>query len=50
LVSSDFCNEAAKLGCGELAINLIRENPHNAERVKFSINLIKGLVGNDDVR
>ena len=50
LVSADFCNEAAKLGCGELAVNLIREAPENADRVKFSLNLIKGLVGNDDVR
>ena len=50
LVSADFCNEAAKLGCGELAVNLIRENPENPERVKCALNLIKGLVGNDDVR
>ena len=50
LVTADFCNEAAKLGCGELAVNLIREDPQNAERVKFALNLIKALVGNDDVR
>jgi len=50
LVSADFCNEAAKMGCGELAVSLIRENPHDAERVKCALNLIKGLVGNDDVR
>merc|ERR1712130_16438 len=50
LVSADFCNEAAKMGCGELAVNLIRENPENPERVKCALNLVKGLVGNDDVR
>ena len=50
MVSADFCYEANKLGCAELAINLIREAPDNAERVKHALNLIKGLVGNDDVK
>jgi len=50
LVSNDFCNDAANLNCGELAVNLIREAPEEGERVKACLNLIKALIGNDEVK
>ena len=38
------------MNCGELAINLIRAAPEESDRVKACLNLIKALIGNDEVK
>ena len=50
LVCNDFCKQAAELGAGELAAEYMRESMDNPVKVKYCINLIKNLIGNDDVR
>ena len=50
LVCADFCKKAAELGGGVLAIDFMRTNIDKSKSVKFCLNLIKNMIGNDDVR
>ena len=50
LVCADFCKKCAELGGGALAIDFMRANIEKAKSVKFCLNLIKNMIGNDDVR
>jgi len=50
LVCADFCKQATELGAGELAVDYMRHSADDPIKVKFSLNLIKNMIGNDDVR
>ena len=50
LVCADFCKQATELGAGELAVDYMRHSADDPVKVKFSLNLIKNMIGNDDVR
>jgi len=50
LVCAEFCKKAADLGGGVLAIDFLRTNIDKSTSVKFCLNLIKNMIGNDDVR
>ena len=50
LVCADFCKQATELGVGELAVDYMRHSAEDPIKVKYSLNLIKNMIGNDDVR
>merc|ERR1712131_556090 len=50
LVCADFCKQATELGAGELVVDYMRHSADDPIKVKFSLNLIKNMIGNDDVR